>query len=195
MQRLGKLLLIAMLSVGVVNASEKIFDLSKQEFATKSSGEILRFKISDEVMVKTNLQKDYTTDSYIAPEGTTGVFNLEFAKPLQKWIMIIEYDANGDNGIIFKDNEMNTISFKVREKLYFQEFSMKYVNPWNSGIAKNILKFVGKGNIVKLYLNNKLITKQFSEEFSGLSVIDIDSQKGSKANETDYLYNLIIKKN
>jgi hypothetical protein len=113
--------------------------------------------------------------------------------------MIVEYDVNyKDNIITFKDDEFNTFTFRTtrHNRLYFQDLviNTSEIN-WNKQMEKNIVKFIGDQNTVKLYINNKFITKQSLEGFTGVDTIEMNLESSSRAVMRDYLYNLIIKKN
>lgn len=99
MKKLGKLLLLVVLSISALNAVEfeKVFGLKDQEFAEVSDKKLNKYKVNDNLIVSLQLSKIEELDGYrhYSKNGgnNKGYINGEFITPkLKNWTFIEDID-------------------------------------------------------------------------------------------------------
>ncbi len=196
MKRLGKLLLLAVLSVIVLNGStvEKVFGLKDQEFTEVSKDKLNRYKVNDNLIVSMQLVNNNGNGYYYSgnkPAG--GLFQIKLLKHgLKNWIinenMTFSCTSKTDSYLRFIDN--NGLSIDIKFKNYNILIDGKKINDNGSNNKKTILKVLFVNNKLSIYENDKKIYTE-SKRFSNLIRIEqIFNEHGQ--DYRDILYDFIL---
>jgi len=136
----SKLFLVGVLGLSNLNASEILFDLRAQDYSnTLTNNSIMsKYKINDNVILETNINKSSKGFYYIKNQGIKGVLTLNVKSPITNWKydLDIEYiDSSTEKRVIvFSDKIGENITmefypdgFTINAKEYKAEIAKQHL--------------------------------------------------------------------
>ena len=184
MKQIKKLILASLLLVSGLGASELLFDLRAQDYSNTLKEESItsKYKISDKIILETNLRKSKGAIYYYVDNKISGFCNLEIKSDIKNWlfntnIVYQSYISTKSRStdkirlIKFIDSEGTSIvlefykdGFNINGKEFKAEID-------NEQLALNIKK-INKKIIFKI--NGQTVHTLINSEFKDLKFINTD---------------------
>jgi len=196
MKQITKLLLMGFVIITSLNAKEILFNLNAQDFSNViEQKEIMtRYKVSDKIILETNIDKSSKGYYYIGDDTKKGKINIEINTKISNWQYKIDiiygpYSDNTERFIIFTDKFGKDIILKFYENGFIIN-GKKYKSDIDG--ERMLINIQKEANTLNVLIDNqKIYTAPI--EFGDLKLISTDVNfDASYEHKWDKLNNIVL---
>ena len=167
------ILFLGLLAASSLNAKELLFDLRAQDYANtlKDTSITSKYKISDKIILETNLRKSKKAVYYYIDNFISGFCNLQINIPLKNWTL----NSNIVYQSIYQDSEKYFTNKKRLIKFIDNTGHTIILEFYKDGFTINGKEFKAKINDEQLALNISKLDNKISFKINGQTIHTINS--------------------